>query len=629
MANAPIVSDGFNKIIIRNPTCRATVKKGVIVSALSRDSWKGTLDMVDNASYSQVKKACTTKGYCWDDSKLSKTQKNRDPWMACYKSSDSWSVDISGSPRENISKIICQTTEENKIINEIAHSYFKVTKDVFYDCSVKLNSKKPSTNYFVSDIDFENLKNTTFVADSDVIAQQFYKPSGGQDLQNYIVNLNENIDKVSPSDAILLNTICFHIINNFPPSFGLSHLLKAISVGFRFFGDITSNRSDDFIRFLKNTRMPGGVLPDSIIYMYLDQLNSLICNGLDRKGRKTDGSYKCSLGQDKQFLIQCIVPKWDTTHAMGSSQKNKVYFCNNHGTYPPPTFESHGDLLTHIKEVHKNEKEFLDDAASQTLNINEEFKSANDRLDGLDVFYGAIDHSAPKANFRTLAQLMVNTTQGSIGRKLDGNLKYLSYVFLVVYAWGHEGGHHLFINTYYQILEQIQNKKMDLEKYVNGLKLGQKDPKTWTDKFRPLAKLPALIADLKKQVTDSESKIKKMSGLISDVRKIIGIEYIQEPDSHGIIGNGDLEIEGLPDVFGFMMLEYFIKYKNIKDIDASIALKSFYNSICSSGRSLSHPGGRLRANLLKINKFLLKLVKRSKGGSRKLSKTTVRKTRRV
>jgi hypothetical protein len=176
------------------------------------------------------------------------------------------------------------------------------------------------------------------------------------------------------------------------------------------------------------------------------------------------------------------------------------------------------------------------------------------------------------------------------GPRLNDESKYLSYLFLVIYTYGHEAGHHTLLANYYSMLDNYGGAYDDI---LAMLEETSEDPEALT-----------------------KIKFSRLKKLVDTVDSIINIKYEQATENpHLLVKKQNIEQEGIPDVFGFMLLEYLIKNNNIDLTNAGNALRSFYNAVCPSGASGGHPAGILRANLIKINRFLYNLIVRDNNDS--------------
>jgi len=72
----------------------------------------------------------------------------------------------------------------------------------------------------------------------------------------------------------------------------------------------------------------------------------------------------------------------------------------------------------------------------------------------------------------------------------------------------------------------------------------------------------------------------------------------------------DVSKESIPDMLGWMMVEFYCKVKNLRDADIYKSLKICFNSECRSPWYGAHANGLIRANGIKASKYLYDIIKR-------------------
>ena len=609
-----------NKLLINNRSCEPDKTKGTLKSHLTQQTWRSELGFLptENPDLPTVASACVKKGSCWDKETaagLTAMQISRDPWLPCYTSKTPWSIDTPGSPSENLAALMCHSKSEKAEADEIARVYFSKTRTVMARCFSKIIKPRVAgdvTEFFIEEINFDDIDGSKFLKiKSEGFMLSRLKPIKTlEEFHEFINELqsrsNPNACNFTESQRILLYTISYYIIKEFPEKYGLKFLVKAVNSTFAFFRDNTTieAKKQQLIDFFKTMRLPNGNMPEEVIESYISSLNDISClkrtstGSIDTAASK--GTYDCSiknragdLKNDENFLLQCIVPSFASSERIGRAKLQTTYECKMH---PPPqfgtgtaspTFETHQELLDHIRDVHGDDATFLSDAMTQRALPAVKPSSVYDSTTkvGIDAFWGTVQ-GPPLKEFSTLAFFMVNALQSR--SRLSETQKYLSYLFLLIYTFGHEAGHHTIIAEYYSILDMYGLKRNTNVSSQKGF-----------------------------MDADNFTKLTRIKPIFDRTNNSIGLEYIEESNPHNSMSKSDLEQEGVPDIFGFMLLEYVIKTNAFNTTDVKEALLSFYGGVCPSKEGAGHPAGVIRANLIKTSDYLFKIISPPKKGGKR------------
>ena len=79
---------------------------------------------------------------------------------------------------------------------------------------------------------------------------------------------------------------------------------------------------------------------------------------------------------------------------------------------------------------------------------------------------------------------------------------------------------------------------------------------------------------------------------------------------HAMPFGGDISPESIPDMFGWMMVEFYCKVKNLSDAVIYKSLKICFISECAAPWNGSHANGLIRASGIKASKYLYDIIKR-------------------
>jgi len=629
-------SSGTNPLIVNNRSCTPVMVSGKVKPALTQSTWRDTLDIPSSTDIDVIRRHCVGKGFCWDDATASAASP-QDSYMACYKSSTPWSVDISATTASpDLSPLVCSVTKDIEAHATVLREYLRTIRTVSALVFRRLSTLGTGDPFFVKKIAFSPNLDPTFLPVGEEAAMGFDVKNNLSELQEYIFTLRSREKRggspatsadYSESEKILLNTFCYYLIKEFPPVYALAQLATAFTDGIHFFKEISATqKKGKFMKFLQEMELPGdNRLYDEVIVSYLDSISNTICfgdNGLicfPSSPEETD---------DSLFFTKCIVPDWSVirnmTKILDSKEKFQCPFCDKEegkGEFVASAlFLTLADLNEHILNYHSGKDEIKKED-DPILNDSRAYLTYDE-----DEYFSAIAGS-PKPNFWTLAQFL---PLGVLGSRATTNPteKYFTYLLAIVYAWGHEAAHHTFVASYYQLIpaadQSPERQEKDIlrqEKLLNELKTT--DPK-YAEKRASRVKS---IAEMRSKVVRGRRERTRLESIITDLLSTISIHYAEEKNPHQSISKEVFEVEGIPDVFSMLVLEYLIKTyveeSKITEPLAATCLRLFYNFLCPSmgGRVLpSHPAGVIRANFLKINKYLYDLVSPgARGGRRHLT----------